>query len=129
MSLTIKYKLNNKKELVFANNFEKAKYDNYIKELLPETSLEVYYSIISNSESKTLTQLAKVHVLIRELAKTTGYTEQEMKDIVKDNAQIYEFNSESERVLKSFTDCNKEELGRAIEACIHIGDDLDLNLR
>jgi len=46
------------------------------------------------------------------MAKESGYTFDEMKDVVKDASGLGG---------KSFADCSKDELMLAIEACIQIG--------
>jgi hypothetical protein len=65
-------------------------------------------------------QLAKVHACIRELAKESGYTFDEMKLLIKHNSGLEG---------KSFKDCSKDQLMLAIESCIQIGkENYNINL-
>jgi hypothetical protein len=78
----------------------------------------MYVDLIGVDHSKA--QLAKVHACIREIAKESGYTFDEMKLIIKDASGIAD---------KSFADCSKDELMLAIEACIQIGrEQFNINL-
>ena len=72
--------------------------------------VEMYLDLASGDKSAA--QLAKVHACIRELAKESGTTFNEMKNIIKKEAGFED---------KSFADCSKDELMFAIEACIDLG--------
>jgi hypothetical protein len=74
--------------------------------------IEMYLDLADADHSKA--QLAKVHACIRELAIESGYTFDEMKEIIKIKSGIGE---------KSFAICGKDELMLAIECCIQIGRD------
>jgi hypothetical protein len=88
--------------------------------------IEMYMGLAENDRS--LPQLAKVHACIRELAKESGYTFEEMKLVIKQRSGLcYEVNGLYE--CKSFADCSKDELALAIEACIEIGKELNVNLQ
>ena len=106
--------------LQFATAEDKAKYVQFEDSLREDSKVEVFFSFIENDEEKTLGQLAKIHAMIRELATSTGHGFNEIKDEVKKNAGLTEF-SESSVIYKSFASCSKEELSRAIQACIEIG--------
>ena len=76
----------------------------------------------------SVAQLAKVHACIRELAKESGYTFDEMKMIIKRQSGLCYDGGDAE-YCKSFADCSKDELALAIEACIQLGrDNWNLNL-
>lgn len=81
--------------------------------------VELYITRIDNEDDKTIGQLAKVHAMIRDLARETGYTFDEMKKNVKEKAGLLDPASKE---YKSFGDCNKKELSDAIQICIEIGD-------
>lgn len=91
--------------------------------------LEVYISLSTPSD-KTLGQLAKVHALIRELASQTGHTFDEIKDEIKRKAGLYVITGtrSEDKEFKSFADCSKDELSKAIEACIEVGHMLGYDL-
>ena len=80
----------------------------------------MYIDLASKDHSKA--QLAKVHACIRELAKETGYSFNEMKDVVKKHAGL----CEDKDCYKSFADCSKDEITLAIQSCIEIGEDLNI---
>ena len=91
-------------------------------------NVDVYLSVATPSD-KTLGQLAKVHALIRELASYTGHTFDEIKDEIKRKAGLYVVTgSRSDEKFKSFAECSKDELSKAIETCIEIGHMLGYNL-
>jgi hypothetical protein len=83
--------------------------------------VEVYYSIVS--EKGSLSQLAKVHANIREIANYTGNNFSEIKNIVKEKSGLFEGQN-----IKSFAHCTREELNAAIETTIIIGQDVGLAL-
>ena len=56
------------------------------KDLAEGEIVEVYITKIVNEDDKTSGQLAKVHACIRELARETGHTFEEMKETVKEKA-------------------------------------------
>ena len=95
-----------------------AKYFQLEKELAEGEIVEVYITKIDNEDDKTSGQLAKVHACIRELARETGHTFEEMKEIVKEKAGLIDPASKE---YKSFSDCNKKELSDAIQMCVEIG--------
>ena len=64
---------------------------------------------------------------IRELAKESGYTFEEMKTLVKEQSGLC-YNTEEETVCKSFADCSKDEIMLTIQACIENGRIYNINL-
>jgi hypothetical protein len=97
-------------KLTYASPQDKLAYDMFLSKLEDGQIVDMYIDLASADHSKA--QLAKVHACIRELAKESGYTFDEMKIVVKQASGL-----ES----KSFADCSKDELMLAIEACIQIG--------
>jgi len=105
-------------KLVFTSPQDKLAYNIFIDKLSEGDTVEMYVEISNPDHSKA--QLAKVHACIREMAKESGYTFDEMKDIVKRASGLEG---------KSFADCSKDDLMLAIEACIQIGrEQFNLNL-
>ena len=89
---------------------------------LPEgAKVEVYYSAVLDPSEKSLGQLAKVHVLVKQLAKDTGHTVAEIKDMVKQRIGLIDISTGE---IKSFADCSKSELSAAIQECIIIGNEV-----
>ena len=86
----------------------------------------------SEVDNGTVPQLAKIHACIRELAKETGYTFEDMKLEIKRQAGLCikkEMSGEVFLVCKSFSRCSKDELALVIEAIVQIGDSLNINFR
>jgi hypothetical protein len=114
-------------KLTYASPQDKLAYDIFISKLEEGQAVEMYIDLTSTDHSKA--QLAKVHACIREMAKESGYTFDEMKCLVKDHAGL----SYKEGVMityKSFGDCSSTELTLAIEAAISIGEkNFNMNLR
>jgi hypothetical protein len=112
-----KFKKTNGK-LVFNSPQDKLAYEIFVDKIPEGQSIEMYLDLANADHSKA--QLAKVHACIREIAKESGYTFDEMKSIIKDASGIAD---------KSFANCSKDELMLAIEACIQIGkEQFNINL-
>jgi len=122
---TIKFVKKNGK-LVLLNKAEKIKYDLFLENIKEGQIIEAFMSV--QEKEKTLAQLAKVHACIRLLAKESGYTFAEMKKLIKSEAGLTYPDENGEVVYKSFGDCSIEEVMLAIEACIEIGYNYNLNL-
>jgi hypothetical protein len=97
-------------KLTYASPQDKLAYDMFLSKLEDGQIVDMYIDLASADHSKA--QLAKVHACIRELAKESGYTFDEMKIVIKQASGLED---------KSFADCSKDELMLAIEACIQIG--------
>jgi hypothetical protein len=69
-------------KLTYATPQDKLAYDIFISKLEEGQIVEMYVDLANADHSKA--QLAKVHACIRELAKESGYTFDEMKDAVKE---------------------------------------------
>lgn len=91
--------------------------------------IEAYLTVLENDD-KTAGQLAKAHALIREIANSTGHTIEEIKVIIKERAGLYDPATigSTSSAFKSFADCSKKEMSRAIEICIELGHDLGIYL-
>lgn len=94
---------------------------------IPEGSIvECFYEV--QHDDGTLPQLAKLHVVIRQLATHVGETVENMKLLVKDRAGLCisrEVAGKEYFLAKSFGECSKEELSLAIQAAIEIGEDVN----
>jgi hypothetical protein len=97
-------------KLVYAHPKDKLAYEIFLEKIPEGQKIEMYLDLADADHTKA--QLAKVHACIREMAKESGYTFDEMKCVIKDASGIAD---------KSFADCSKDELMLAIEACIQIG--------
>lgn len=107
-----------------------AKYKEFLASL--EEGQVVDHFMDANVDTGTLPQLAKIHKCIRELAKDTGNTFEDMKLEVKQKAGLCikkEIGGDMYMVCKSFSKCSKDELGLAIQALIELGDMINMNFR
>lgn len=107
-------------KLLHYKEAERKLYENFIKEIPEDSVIEFYSEIQSNNGS--LAQLAKIHAMIKSLANHTGYTFDEMKLYVKEEAGMcYTSPDDSMLICKSFGDCSKEELNMVIQTLEEIG--------
>lgn len=111
--------------LVHINESTKISYQLFLDKLQEGQEVEVFMGLTSDNGS--LAQLAKIHACIRELAKESGYTFEEMKFIVKQHSGLC-YDGGGAEYCKSFKDCSKEELAMTIESAIELGRDLNINL-
>lgn len=116
-NITVRFGKHSGKLKLLTSN-DAAKYFQFEKDLAEGEIVEVYITKIEDENDKTSGQLAKVHACIRELARETGHTFEEMKETVKEKAGLIDPASKE---YKSFSDCNKKELSDAIQMCIEIG--------
>ena len=114
-------------KLTYAHPKDKLAYELFVEKLTEGQEVELYVDLANADHSRA--QINKVHACIRELAKESGYTFEEMKKIVKQRSGLCYTDSEGEESCKSFADCTKDQLMLAIEACIEIGTDLNVNLQ
>jgi hypothetical protein len=112
-------------KLTYEHPKDKVAYQIFSDKIKEGQKVEMYINIADSDHS--LAQLAKVHACIRELAKESGYTFEEMKTLVKKHSGLCYIIDGMEE-CKSFKDCSKDEIALAIEACIEIGKDLNINL-
>ena len=104
-----------------------SKQKEYFEESLSEGSIvECFYEV--QQDDGTIPQLAKIHVMIRQLAMHIGETVENMKLLVKDRAGLCitrEVSGKEYFLAKSFGECSKEELSLAIQAIIEIGEEVN----
>jgi len=124
-SIYVKLAVKNSK-LHFPLKSSKTKIENFLKFLPDNTDLEMFIS--ANISNATNSQLAKIHVMIREIANETGHTFNDIKYYIKKSSGLYFINNDFE-YCKSFSDCSKNELNLVIQSCIEIGDFLNIQLR
>lgn len=117
----IKFTLQNG-ELVPVNKEHKLKYKLFKEGLKEGDEIETFLN--KTDPEKSLAQLAKVHACIRTIAMESGYTFTEVKKLVKDYSGLSLDGAD-----KSFSDCSMPELMLAIQACIEIGYEYNLNLQ
>jgi hypothetical protein len=100
---------------------EQMKLQAFLDSLPKGAKIECYYSVVLDPREKSLGQLAKVHVLIKQLANDTGNSVNVIKDEIKQRAGLIDVTTGE---VKSFRDCSKTELNTAIQECINLGNDV-----
>jgi hypothetical protein len=113
--------------LEFTSQAQARQFEAFISTVEKGSIVEVFYEV--THDDGTLPQLAKLHVLIKQLATHTGYTVEDMKLLVKDKAGlclVREVSGKEYFLAKSFGECSKEELSLAIQACIELGEEVNL---
>jgi hypothetical protein len=111
-------------KLVYLDDKSKLNYKLFLDKLPEGQEIEMFIGL--STSDKSVAQLAKVHACIRELAKESGYTFDEMKTLVKEQSGLC-YSTGEEIVCKSFADCSKDEIMLTIQACIEIGTMYNIN--
>ena len=99
-------------------------YKDFMANLEEGQVVDVFFD--ANKKGGTYAQLSKIHVCIRELAKETGYSFDEMKERVKEHAGLQWHNNEGV-FTKSFAEASTEELGLVIESINELGEMVGIN--
>ena len=101
-------------------------YKPFVAELKEGT--EVHMFLEANEKNSNLSQLAKIHKCIRELASHTGESFEGMKLVVKKKSGLL-FQTSDKMVEISFADCSSSDINLAVQACVEMGDQAGINLR
>ena len=115
-------------KLEFRDPIKKKLYSDLVANLEQGQVVDIFLD--ANVDDGTLAQLAKVHASIRELAKHTGYSFEDMKLEIKHAAGLCikkEIHGESFMICKSFSKCSKTELGLAVTAIQEVGQTVGIN--
>lgn len=105
-------------------------YERFVSEIPDGSIVEFFYEL--QHDDGTLPQLAKLHVMIKQLATHIGETAENMKLLVKDRAGLCiarEVSGKEYFLAKSFGECSKDELSLAIQAAIEIGEEVNFLLQ
>jgi len=112
-------------KLAYRLGAEEDLYNAYVANLPEGTKVDVFIS--ADSDNGSLSQLAKLHANIREISNSTGETQEDIKLLLKKRIGMV-ITTEDEYYIKSFGDCSKEELSRAIQESLVLGDSLGISL-
>ena len=112
-------------KLTYPDDQSKLAYQIFLDKIPEGQKVEMYIGLADADHS--VAQLAKVHACIRELAKESGYTFEEMKVLIKERSGLC-YDGGDATFCKSFADCSKDELALAIEACVEVGKLYNINL-
>ena len=121
MTLTVK-----NGEMIYPVKALETRFKEFLKNLPDNSKIEVFVS--AGTDKGTLSQIAKIHAMIRELANELGYTFEEMKLQTKRQSGLCIVKN-NEEYCKSFADCDKQELSAVIQTLFEIGDFANVNLR
>jgi len=112
--------------LEFSTLASSKQFEQFVSYIPDGQIVEVFYE--QQHDDGTLPQLAKLHVIIKQLAMHTGETVENMKLLVKDKAGLCiarEVSGKEYFLAKSFAECSKDELSLAIQAAMEIGQDIN----
>jgi hypothetical protein len=112
-------------KLTYPDEKSKLAYQIFLDKIPEGQKVEMYIGLADADHS--VAQLAKVHACIRELAKESGYTFEEMKVLIKERSGLC-YEAGEVTICKSFAECSKDELALAIEACVEVGKIYNINL-
>jgi hypothetical protein len=116
-------------KLEFISMAQAKQFELFVSRIPDRTIVEVFYE--QTHDDGTLPQLAKLHVMIKELAMHIGESVENMKLLIKDRAGLCisrEVSGKEYFLAKSFGECSKEELSLAIQAAIDIGTEVNYHL-
>ena len=121
----IKFKKENGK-LVCVDALMKHRLKEFTNSLSPDDHIECIFEAVEPNNTKA--QLAKIHVMIKEIADESGEDQKETKKDIKDRCGLTHY-IDGRKVYKSFADQSKEELSNIIEKLYLIGEFLGINFR
>ena len=116
--------------LEFASLSSSKQYELFVSHVEEGQLVECFFE--ATHDDGTLPQLAKLHVMIKQLATHIGETVENMKILVKDRAGLCiarEVAGKEYFLAKSFAECSRDELSLAIQAAIEIGQQIDYPLQ
>ena len=113
-------------KLMPADALMKLRFQEYIKNLSDNDEVECILE--GGNPNNTKAQLAKIHVMIKEIADETGDNIKDAKKNVKDFCGLTFYNN-GEKQFKSFADQSRKELSYVIERMYEMGDFLNINFR
>lgn len=121
----IKFKMVNGK-LVPKDGLMKTRFNQFLKEVSEDDEIDCIME--ADEPNNTKAQLAKIHVMIKEISDETGEDLKATKKDIKDRCGLT-FYMDKEKRYKSFADLSKQDLSDVIEKMYVIGDFLNINFR
>jgi len=98
----------------------------FIKGTDEDDVLQIFISVESRNNS--LSQLAFVHAMIRDIAREMGDSFESVKLMIKEKAGLL-LRTKNDVYEISFADCCVDDLSSVIETSIQIGEDLGIDFR
>jgi len=123
--LSIKMKKKDGK-LTIANALMVEQFRIFVSTLKEEAEVSCLFEL--NTKDNTKAQLAKIHVMIKEIADEQGQSMNESKKNIKQQCGL-SYKEDGVIKYKSFADCSKSDLSTVIENIIQIGVFLNINFQ
>lgn len=114
------------KKLVMTSELSKEQYKLFLSSLKDDDVVEALFELRTMDNTKS--QLAKIHVMLKIMADEQGYTAREMKDLIKEECNMY-YVQQGHKVYTSFSQCDKDDLSNIIEIIIQRANFLNINLQ
>ena len=121
----IKFKMVNGK-LIPKDGLMKTRFNQFIRELTEDDEIECIMEAVEPNNTKA--QLAKIHVMIKEISDETGEDIKKTKKDIKDPCGLT-YYVDQQKYYKSFADLSRQDLSDVIEKMYLIGDFLNINFR
>ena len=115
-----------KGKVVPSDNLMKIKLEQFISILTDKDEIECLFEAIEPNNTKS--QLAKIHVMIKEISDETGETVKQTKINIKDECGLTYYDDKV-KCYKSFADESRESLSIIIEKIYVIGSFLNINFK
>jgi len=113
-------------QVVPVDNLMKLKLKNFVDNLTDKDEIECLFEAVEPNNTKS--QLAKIHVMIKEISDETGETLKQTKLNIKDQVGLT-YYVDNEKIYKSFADETRESLSNIIEKLYIVGDFLNINFK
>jgi hypothetical protein len=114
------------KKVVPIDAHMKIKLKQFLELLSERDVIECLFEAIEANNTKS--QLAKIHVMIKEISDETGESLKQTKLIVKDHVGLTHY-IDNQKEFKSFAGESRESLSNIIEKIYLLGDFLNINFK
>lgn len=122
----IKFKKNKSGKFEPSDGLMKHRFKTFIDSLTEDDEIEAIFE--ANEPNNTKAQLAKIHVMIKEIADETGEDQKKTKQDIKDQCGLTHY-IDGKKVYKSFASQSREELSNVIEKLYLIGEFVGINFK
>jgi hypothetical protein len=113
-------------KLVPKDGLMKDRFNKFISELTEDDEIECIMEGVEPNNTKA--QLAKIHVMIKEISDETGEDIKKTKIDIKDQCGLT-YYVDNRKYYKSFADLSRQDLSDVIEKMYVLGDFLNINFR
>lgn len=113
-------------KLVPKDGLMKQRLKDFIKSLSPDDIIDTIFE--ADEPDNTKSQLAKIHVMLKEIADETGEDVKKTKMDIKDQCGLT-FYADHQKKYKSFADLSRKELSDVIEKIYLVGEFVGINFQ